>query len=73
MTHKTLARFPRASQALVEQKVYEMARAVEDSVDDELHRLEKMDGDELEDIRRRRLEAMKTTRDGRRWSGDTAS
>lgn len=66
MTHKTLARFPRASQALVEQKVYEMARAVEDSVDDELHRLEKMDGDELEDIRRRRLEAMKTTRDARR-------
>ena len=32
---------------MVEQKVYEMARAVEDSVDDELHRLEKMDGDDV--------------------------
>lgn len=50
-----------SSQALVERQVYEMARAVEASVDDELHRLEKMDGDELEDIRRRRLEAMKTS------------
>ena len=53
-------------QAMVEQKVYEMARAVEESVDDELHRLEKMDGDELEDIRRRRLEAMKSSQDARK-------
>ena len=53
-------------QAMVEQKVYEMARAVEESVDDELHRLEKLDGDELEDIRRRRLEAMKSSQDARK-------
>ena len=46
--------------------MYEMARAVEESVDDELHRLEKMDGDELEDIRRRRLEAMESSQDARK-------
>jgi len=51
---------------MVEQKVYDMARAVEDSVDDELHRLEKMDGDALEDIRRKRLEAMKSTHEARK-------
>ena len=35
------------------------AKNMEDAVDDELHRMENMDKDDLENIRRKRLEAMK--------------
>jgi len=44
----------------MEQKIYEMARAAEDALDDEIHKLDKMDGDELEELRRKRLEGMQT-------------
>ena len=44
---------------LLEERVTAVARAVEDSLDDELHRLETLTEDDLEEVRRKRLEQMK--------------
>jgi hypothetical protein len=44
---------------LLEERVRCVAKAVEDSLDDELHRLDTLTEDDLEDVRRRRLEQMK--------------
>jgi hypothetical protein len=54
------------TQAMMEQKIYEMARAAEDAVDDEMHRLDKMGGDDLEELRRKRLESMQTAHAARK-------
>jgi len=44
---------------MVEQQVLGMAQQMEDALDDELHKMNNMTEDDLEDIRRKRLEAMK--------------
>jgi hypothetical protein len=44
---------------LLEERVTAVAKAVEDSLDDELHRLETLTEDDLEEVRRKRLEQMK--------------
>ena len=43
-----------------------MAKSMEDALDDELHRMNNMDQDDLENIRRKRLEAMKGDQDKRK-------
>jgi len=45
--------------ALLEEKLRSVAQVVEDSVDSELHRLETLTEDDLEGMRRRRLEQLK--------------
>ena len=54
------------SQQMMEKKLYDMAKAMEDAVDDELHRMNNMDEEDLENIRRKRLEAMKGDQDRRK-------
>ena len=44
---------------MMEQQVMGMAQQMEDALDDELHKMNNMSTDDLEDIRRKRLEAMK--------------
>ena len=44
---------------LLEERITTVAKAVEDSVDEELHRLENLTQDDLEEVRRKRLEQMK--------------
>ena len=52
---------------MMEKSLYDMAKATEDAVDDELHRMNNMDEEDLENIRRkRRLEAMKGDQDRRK-------
>ena len=51
---------------MMEKKLYDMAKAMEDAVDDELHRMNNMDEEDLENIRRKRLEAMKGDQDRRK-------
>jgi len=46
-------------QAQLEQHLLEAAKVAEDQIDAEIERLEKMDDDDLEGIRQRRLAAMK--------------
>ena len=57
---------------MMEKKLYDMAKSMEDALDDELHRMNNMDQDDLENIRRKRLEAMKgdriSGRSGSRWA-----
>ena len=48
-----------AVQSIMEQQLLQAAKAVEAQVDSELHRLENLDEDDLEALRRRRLESMK--------------
>ena len=43
----------------MDKKLYQMAKSMEDAVDDEMHKLNNMDPDDLENIRRKRLEGMK--------------
>ena len=43
----------------MEEQIYKFAKQMEDAVDDELHKMNNMDEDDLENIRRKRLEAMK--------------
>ena len=60
---------PRAltpAQQMMEKKLYDMAKSMEDALDDELHRMNNMDQDDLENIRRKRLEAMKGDQDKRK-------
>lgn len=55
-------------QAMMEKKLYDMAKSMEDALDDELHKMNNMGTDELENIRRKRMEAMKGDQDKRkRW------
>ena len=51
---------------MMEKKLYDMAKSMEDALDDELHRMNNMDQDDLENIRRKRLEAMKGDQDKRK-------
>jgi hypothetical protein len=44
---------------LLQERLTSVAKAVEDSVDDELHRLDNLTEDDLEEVRRKRLEQMK--------------
>merc|ERR1712216_211379 len=53
-------------QQMMEKKLYDMAKSMEDALDDELHRMNNMDQDDLENIRRKRLEAMKGDQDKRK-------
>eukprot|EP00227_Mantoniella_beaufortii_P007519 CAMPEP_0197591988 /NCGR_PEP_ID=MMETSP1326-20131121/14315_1 /TAXON_ID=1155430 /ORGANISM="Genus nov. species nov., Strain RCC2288" /LENGTH=226 /DNA_ID=CAMNT_0043157593 /DNA_START=78 /DNA_END=758 /DNA_ORIENTATION=- len=53
-------------QKMMDKKLYKMAKAMEDAVDDELHKLNNMDPDDLENIRRKRLESMKGDQDKRK-------
>jgi hypothetical protein len=46
-------------QQLIEGKLLAVAQAVEDSVDDELHRLEKLTEDDLDALRAKRLDQMR--------------
>lgn len=48
-----------AFQSVMEQQLLHAAKAVEAQVDSELHRLENLDEDDLESLRRKRLESMK--------------
>jgi hypothetical protein len=48
-----------AVQALIQEKVLAVAQAVEDSLDDELHRLDKLTEDDLDGLRRKRIEQMR--------------
>lgn len=57
---------PSVSQQMMEKKLYDMAKSMEDALDDELHKMNNMDQDELENIRRKRLEAMKGDQDKRK-------
>ena len=50
----------------MEKKLYDMAKSMEDALDDELHKMNNMDQDDLENIRRKRLEAMKGDQDKRK-------
>eukprot|EP00245_Coleochaete_scutata_P007205 TRINITY_DN22336_c0_g1_i1.p1 TRINITY_DN22336_c0_g1~~TRINITY_DN22336_c0_g1_i1.p1 ORF type:complete len:210 (-),score=62.82 TRINITY_DN22336_c0_g1_i1:734-1363(-) len=49
-----------ALQQVVEQQVLAVAKAVEDHIDDELNRLERFDEDDLDKLRQRRLQEMKS-------------
>jgi|TARA_B100001142_G_C14191585_1_gene600196 hypothetical protein len=51
---------------MMEKKLLDMAKSMEDALDDELHRMNNMDADDLENIRRKRLEAMKGAQDKRK-------
>lgn len=53
------------AQAAVERQIYEMAKGIEDTVDEQLHKMENLTEDDLENIRRKRLEAMKATHNKR--------
>jgi len=53
-------------QQMMEKKLYEMAKSMEDALDDELHKMNNMDTDDLENIRRKRMEAMKGDQDKRK-------
>eukprot|EP00976_Prorocentrum_cordatum_P035447 720706-Prorocentrum_minimum.AAC.4 len=44
---------------VVEQQVMNVASVVEDQLDDQLHKLENLDEDDLERIRQKRIQAMK--------------
>lgn len=44
---------------LIENQVLQAAKAVEEQLDAEINRLDKMDDDELEKLRERRIQAMK--------------
>uniref|UniRef100_A0A7S0SY16 Thioredoxin domain-containing protein n=1 Tax=Mantoniella antarctica TaxID=81844 RepID=A0A7S0SY16_9CHLO len=55
-----------AQQQMMEKKLYEMAKSMEDALDDELHKMNNMDTDDLENIRRKRMEAMKGDQDKRK-------
>ena len=57
---------PLVPQQMMEKKLYDMAKSMEDALDDELHRMNNMDQDDLENIRRKRLEAMKGDQDKRK-------
>ena len=46
-------------QAMIENKLMAVAQAVEDSVDEELHRLDKLTEDDLDALRAKRLEQMR--------------
>eukprot|EP00218_Dolichomastix_sp_CCMP3274_P007775 CAMPEP_0170139930 /NCGR_PEP_ID=MMETSP0033_2-20121228/6001_1 /TAXON_ID=195969 /ORGANISM="Dolichomastix tenuilepis, Strain CCMP3274" /LENGTH=222 /DNA_ID=CAMNT_0010376089 /DNA_START=56 /DNA_END=724 /DNA_ORIENTATION=- len=46
-------------QAMMEQQLLQVAQTIEDSVDEQLHKLENLGEEDLENIRRKRLEAMK--------------
>jgi len=48
-----------AVHALIQEKVLAVAQAVEDSLDDELHRLDKLTEDDLDGLRRKRIEQMR--------------
>jgi len=45
--------------AVLGQQLLQVAKVMEEQVDDEIHKLEKMDEDDLEAIKRKRMEAMK--------------
>jgi|TARA_B110000977_G_scaffold148112_1_gene187820 hypothetical protein len=51
---------------MMDKKLYDMAKSMEDALDDELHRMNNMDQDDLENIRRKRLESMKGDQDKRK-------
>jgi len=47
------------AQQMVEEKILSFAKNMEDALDDEMHRMDNMDADDLENIKRKRLESMK--------------
>mmetsp|Transcript_4291 Transcript_4291/g.15011 ORF Transcript_4291/g.15011 Transcript_4291/m.15011 type:complete len:240 (-) Transcript_4291:82-801(-) len=47
------------AQMAMEQQLYNMAKAIEDSVDEQIHKMENLDEDDLENLRRKRLESMR--------------
>ncbi|QCE08472.1 thioredoxin domain-containing protein 9 homolog [Vigna unguiculata] len=55
-------------QEVIEQQVLTVARAVEDKIDDEIAALERLDADDIEALRERRLQQMKKMAENRsRW------
>ena len=46
-------------QQMIEQQMLRAAQQVEDQIDSELHRMENMDGDDLERLRQKRVEELK--------------
>ena len=47
------------AQAIVEQQLMKVAKAIENQVDDQIHAMENMDDDDIERLRQRRIDTMK--------------
>ena len=47
------------AQQQLDQQLYNFAKTIEDNLDDQMHKMENLDEDDLEGIRRKRMNAMK--------------